>query len=110
MQPGKFSGICEKTYWSALGPPVEMPMATITEGPEGMVVRRGVFDLMVGTVMIIFGGPEAAAPLIFCASSVAILSSRPSPASWGLVTKSNAPKAKARKVIEALASVWALTT
>ena len=37
-----------------------------------MVVRARLFDLIVGTVMIIFGAPEAAAALIFCASSEAI--------------------------------------
>src|ERR1700722_7302763 len=85
-------------------------MATIRDGPAGMAARRPGLGFMVGTVMIIFGGPDEAAALIFWASSLAIWSRRPRAASRGLVTKSKGPKAKVRNVMEALASVCALTT
>ena len=109
-QPGKSSGSCEKRYCKALGPPVEMPIATIREGQLGSEVRRCSLRFIEGTVIIIFGAPEAAANLIFNANSAAICSIRPEAASCGLVTKSKAPSASALRVSDALRSVCALKT
>ena len=55
---------------------------------------RGSFRFADGTVMNIFGAPDAAAALILVPSSAAIWSMRPEAASCGLVTKSNAPRAR----------------
>src|SRR6202008_465226 len=72
MHPGKSSGSCENRYWSALGPPGEMPIATMDEGQWGIDVLRRSLRLDAGMVMIIFGAPEEAATLIFSANSAAI--------------------------------------
>ena len=109
-QPGKSSGSWEKRYCKALGPPVETPSATIREGQLGMEARRCGLRFTEGTVMIIFGAPEAAANLIFNANSAAICSIRPEGASCGLATKSKAPNASAFRASDALRSVCALKT
>src|SRR6202043_2318635 len=67
-QPGKSLGSCEKRYCKAFGPPVETPMATTREGQWEFDERRGSFCFVAGSVMIIFGAPEAAATLILIAS------------------------------------------
>src|SRR5438067_426291 len=105
MAPGKSEGNCDKTYCSALGPPVEIPIATIFVGAEPIrgedFFTRMTPDWNVPAGATYLGTPVSAATFTLLMSSREMASRLACAASRGLATKSKAPSASALKVAEA---------
>ena len=95
MVPGKSPGSWDNKYWSALGPPVEIPIATMRVGAA--IVFTSGFSAFISSPA---GNPRTEGSSLWAATLILLINSSATSCMWteasrGLATKSNAPNANA---------------